>query len=116
MSTVSTGAADHSEETEVVERPLGLLKTVARTPEGRLGLALGILMVLIIAIGPLLAPYNADALATGPPLSAHWLGTDELGRDVFSRFLAGGRTVWLVPFAGVTLSYVIGGGFGLFAA
>ncbi|MFI5047859.1 MAG: ABC transporter permease subunit, partial [Acidimicrobiia bacterium] len=61
-------------------------------------LAMSALVVLVlIALGGIfwsvLAPYRPDKLLTGPPFSgpssAHWAGTDELGRDVFSRLLQG---------------------------
>ena len=54
-----------------------------------------VLLILVSLAAPLLAPYNpyaqnlADRLR--PPSEAHWLGTDELGRDVLSRLIYGGR-------------------------
>jgi peptide/nickel transport system permease protein len=48
--------------------------------------------------------------------AAHWFGTDALGRDVLSRFLHGGTTVLLIPLVAVSLSLLIGGSLGLFAA
>jgi peptide/nickel transport system permease protein len=102
------------------QRAPSLTRTIATTIEGRLGLALCAVMIAVIVAGPSLSPYDPTALATGPalqgPSHAHLLGTDELGRDVLSRFLSGGRTVLLIPLAAVALSFVIGGGLGLFAA
>lgn len=53
------------------------------------------LVLLLAAVGPSLAPYNPilpDPIARlQPPSAAHWFGTDHLGRDVFSRILAGAR-------------------------
>jgi peptide/nickel transport system permease protein len=72
-------------------------------------------MVLIALIGPLVAPHSPTEFVglpnTGP--SSHALfGTDALGRDVFSRFLYGGRTViglaLLTTAIGVTLGVIIG--------
>lgn len=100
--------------------PPSLRRALLATLEGRLGLALGLLMLAVIVAGPALAPYDPSALATGPALSgpsaAHLLGTDQLGRDVLSRVLCGGRTVLLVPLAAVTLSLAVGGGLGLLGA
>jgi peptide/nickel transport system permease protein len=91
-----------------------------RSAEGRIGLVLGVLMLLLATVGRLLAPYSPTAINAGPsragPSSAHLLGCDDLGRDVFSRFLYGGSTVLLVPLAAVTVALVIGVTLGLFAA
>jgi peptide/nickel transport system permease protein len=101
-------------------RPPSLARAVLRTAEGRIGLALGVLMLLLATVGRLLAPYSPTAINAGPslagPSSAHLLGCDDLGRDVFSRFLYGGSTVLLVPLAAVTVALLIGVALGLFAA
>lgn len=59
------------------------------------GLLTVLLLVFLSILAPLLAPYNpySQALADriAPPSTAHWLGTDELGRDLLSRLLYGGR-------------------------
>lgn len=101
-------------------RPPSLVRAVLRSAEGRIGLVLGVLMLLLATVGRLLAPYSPTAINAGPslagPSSAHLLGCDDLGRDVFSRFLYGGSTVLLVPLAAVTVALVIGVALGLFAA
>lgn len=88
--------------------------------EGVLGLALGVMIIAIIVAGPYLAPYSPTELGVGPPSQtasvAHWLGTDSFGRDVFSRFLSGGRTVILVPLAAVTLAFGLGAPLGMLGA
>ena len=63
-------------------------------PSGRIAVGLLILIALLAALGPVLAPQ--DPLATSDNTlagvsGAHWLGTDYLGRDTFSRLLAGSR-------------------------
>ncbi len=84
------------------------------------GLIAVLLLVLLSLAAPLLAPYNpyaqnlADRLR--PPSAQHWLGTDELGRDVLSRLLYGGRltlgmvvaVVALVAPAGLLIGCVAG--------
>src|SRR5690606_41666259 len=67
----------------------------ARRPAALFGLAI-ILVFLIVAVGaPYIAPYDPDEAdffrARQGPSREHWLGTDELGRDVFSRLLYGAR-------------------------
>jgi peptide/nickel transport system permease protein len=102
------------------DRPPSLLRAVLGSAEGRIGAALAIVMLLVATIGRLLAPYSPTAIGVGPsltgPSSAHLLGCDDLGRDVFSRFLYGGNTVLLVPLAAVTVALLIGVALGLFAA
>jgi peptide/nickel transport system permease protein len=72
-------------------------------------------LVLVALVGPLVAPYSPTefvGIPNSPPSGDAIFGTDALGRDVFSRFLHGGRTVlWLSAAAtllGVTLGVVVG--------
>jgi peptide/nickel transport system permease protein len=82
---------------------------------------LAILLVLSLA-----APWIADARGIDPtmtdllarfepPSARYWLGTDDLGRDLFQRLLNGGRVSLLVGFAGALLSAAIGAVIGVFA-
>jgi peptide/nickel transport system permease protein len=68
--------------------------------------------LLSVALAPFLglAPYQAVNLGQRllPPSDAHWFGTDELGRDVFSRLLHGGRISFLVSLIVVTISFFTG--------
>jgi ABC-type dipeptide/oligopeptide/nickel transport system permease subunit len=76
--------------------------------------AAGAAVVVAVAIfGPLVAPYNPDAvnfnLVLAPPLSPHHLlGTDQLGRDVASRMLYGARTTLEAGIASTLLGSVVG--------
>jgi len=60
-----------------------------------IGLAIILVLALAAAAAPWLAPYepNAQSIITRlrPPSAAHWLGTDELGRDILSRLIYGSR-------------------------
>lgn len=76
-------------------------------------------VVLMAVFGSLLAPQNPDvqnfgAVLTGPS-GAHWLGTDALGRDVFSRLIVGARTGLVGPALISLGSLVIGDLLGLLA-
>ncbi|MGA2192627.1 MAG: peptide ABC transporter permease, partial [Nitrospirota bacterium] len=69
-------------------------------------------LVLIAIIAPIIAPYdplriNLDALRL-PPTYLHWMGTDNKGRDVFSRVIYGARVSLLVGVLAAALSMVIG--------
>lgn len=84
-----------------------------RLPAGQV-LVLGLvgLLVAAAAIGPLAVPF--DPVATHPaaalqaPSSVHWFGTDQLGRDVFSRTLAATQVDLLMAFCAVTASLLAG--------
>ncbi|MDR2819393.1 MAG: ABC transporter permease [Desulfovibrio sp.] len=82
-----------------------------------LGLGLVSIMSLAALFAPLLAPYAPDALHLDnileAPSSRFWLGTDRLGRDVFSRLLYGGRVSLWVGFVAVGISIAIGTTLGL---
>lgn len=71
-----------------------------------------VLVVLMAALGPVLAPYNPDQLYVGPVLSppslAHLFGTDDLGRDIFSRVLVGTRPSIIGPVVVVVASSALG--------
>ncbi|MCA9848132.1 MAG: ABC transporter permease [Dehalococcoidia bacterium] len=79
----------------------------------KLGAAAGALIVAmwIVAIfAPLIAPYDADEAFAGPrlagPSADHWLGTDEVGRDVFSRLVVGSRLSLGVSLAATVVGIV----------
>ncbi|HVB87255.1 MAG TPA: ABC transporter permease [Candidatus Dormibacteraeota bacterium] len=76
---------------------------------GRWGFALSLLLVLLAIAAPLLAPYNPAAqhlaVRLAGPSMAHWMGTDDLGRDILSRILYGARVSMFV-----SVSVVLGGG------
>ncbi|MBQ7455988.1 MAG: ABC transporter permease [Desulfovibrio sp.] len=76
------------------------------------GLFLVLCMMLTALLAPLLAPYSPNAMHLDHILEApsqqFWLGTDRLGRDVFSRLLFGGRISLWVGFVAVGISISIG--------
>jgi peptide/nickel transport system permease protein len=81
-------------------------------------LVLGLLLISA-SLAPFLglASYKQINLSErlSRPSSAHWFGTDELGRDVFSRLLHGGRISFLVSLTVVTISFAIGTSLGSLA-
>src|SRR5579872_3779212 len=86
---------------------------VVRQPVGTLGIVLVLIFGLAGVFADWLAPYNPTsndfAVMTEAPSWAHWLGTDQLGRDLLSRILFGARTAFIV---GLT-SALVGGTSGL---
>ncbi|MEE8837188.1 MAG: ABC transporter permease [Eubacteriales bacterium] len=76
-----------------------------------------VMMVLAVA-APLIVPYSPDAINeefSAAPSVAHWLGTDQIGRDVLSRLLYGMRTSLLIGVSATLISTVIGVALGLLA-
>src|SRR5215475_10543930 len=69
-------------------------------------------VVLLAIVGPLIAPHSPSAQdpAAGlqKPSSAHWFGTDSLGRDIFSRVIVGCRTALIGPLVVAAGSMLIG--------
>jgi ABC-type dipeptide/oligopeptide/nickel transport system permease subunit len=84
-------------------------------------ISLAVLGVLTFAaiFAPWVAPYDPDqvdlAAVYASPSSAHWLGTDALGRDILSRMMYGARTALLAPLIVVISSTVVGILLGLLA-
>jgi peptide/nickel transport system permease protein len=85
----------------------------------RIGSIILLIHFAIAATGPAWAPYGPSQIGTGPPLSgmswAHAFGTDQLGRDVFSRVIYGSRIVILLSLSGTFLGLMIGAAVGLFS-
>jgi ABC-type dipeptide/oligopeptide/nickel transport system permease subunit len=109
--------ADLPKKWQAARRVLGLLDRF--TPSLWLGLGVTTLVAMAALLGPSLAPYGADEIIAGgrleAPSSAHLFGTDELGRDVFSRVLLGTRLALRMAFFGVAVSALIGIPAGLLA-
>ena len=84
-------------------------------------MAVASLVVLVFLIGaallaPLIAPYSPTRPTgsfSAPPSAEHWFGTDQIGRDMFSRILYAARISLLVGFMATVISTVIGVALGL---
>jgi oligopeptide transport system permease protein len=85
----------------------------------QIGGCLFLLIVLLCLIGPLVSPYSFESqdLAYGaqPPSWEHWLGTDDLGRDLLIRILIGGQISIGVGFAATLVALLIGVSYGALA-
>jgi peptide/nickel transport system permease protein len=97
---------------------LALRRFLAR-PVAVAGLAIIVLFILVAAFAPLVAPY--DPIATSwstirkAPSAAHWMGTDENGRDVLARVIFGARASMLAGVVSVLIAAGIGVPTGLLA-
>lgn len=109
----------------LVRRP-GLLprtwRALRHEPLGMLGLIIVLTLAVLAVFAPWIAPYQPNEVDVYARLLApsweHWLGTDQLGRDIYSRLLYGGRVAMKVAitaisiamFAGITLGMMAGYG------
>ncbi|WP_255638251.1 ABC transporter permease [Amycolatopsis sp. DSM 110486] len=78
---------------------------------GRIALTILVVVALLAILGPLLAPQDplaASGTTLAGPSAGHWLGTDNLGRDVFSRLLAGSRVSVLASLEVASVALVAG--------
>ena len=86
---------------------------LGENPVTLIAFVLFILIVLAAVFGPHIVPYDplasdtADALK--PPNAHHWFGTDQLGRDIFSRVVVATRLDFLIAVASVALVFLMGG-------
>jgi peptide/nickel transport system permease protein len=98
---------------------LATLAIASRMGRTRIGLTLVILLVLIALVGPVFAPHGPTEFVGIPnsgPSSHALFGTDVIGRDVFSRFLYGGRSVLGLAVAATLVGIILGTIIGLAAA
>ena len=98
-------------------RLLAVLRALLREPIGCTALVILTAVLLLALFAPLIAQYDPlfqdrRAVLKAPSL-AHWFGTDDIGRDVFSRVLYGTRISLLVGLLVVIFTMIIGGMIGL---
>ena len=89
-----------------------VFKELAKNKTAMLGLIILIIEVILVILAPVIAPYDYTAMdivaAQQGPTMAHWFGTDELGRDIFSRVLYGARYSISMGVLAVIISTTIG--------
>ena len=97
---------------------LALLREMASRPSGAVGLALVIAHLLVALSSPWLAPYDFKSISAtlilSPPDTSHWFGTDQLGRDVLTRTLLGGREAILVTLLATPIAVTWGALLGIY--
>jgi peptide/nickel transport system permease protein len=91
------------------------LRRFRQSPLSVLGLAIIILLVTIAVVGPFLVPYPKDATGAlhikeklDPPTWQHWFGTDQVGRDVFTRVIVGARISLVAGMVVIILAFTVG--------
>lgn len=89
-----------------------LLRRLARRPLGLAALVVLVVIVVACALAPVIAPYAPEASSftaeLAGPSARHLLGTDELGRDILSRLLYGGRPTLLAAAEAAAIAIAIG--------
>ena len=92
---------------------LTVLSAMASRPSGLVGLILVAFHIVLAIVSPAIAPYDFRELSAqiilNEPSSEHWFGTDNLGRDVFTRTILGGRQALLVTTISTILAIIWGG-------
>jgi peptide/nickel transport system permease protein len=86
---------------------------IGENPVTGFAFALFVVIVFAAVFGPLVVPYDPlasdTAAALKGPSAAHWFGTDQLGRDVFSRVVVATRLDFVIALASVALVFAMGG-------
>ena len=92
---------------------LAVLSEMVSRPSGLVGLVLVAFHVVLAIVSPVIAPYDFRELSAeiilDAPSAEHWFGTDNLGRDVFTRTMLGGRQALLVTTVSTVLAITWGG-------
>lgn len=108
------GRQKHSDAAVEQSTGRGTFRLLLRSPTFLIGTAIVLFWIACAVLGSSITPYDPvgqsqDILS--PPSGSHWMGTDSLGRDVFSRVIAGARSVMeiapLATFLGVTIGTTI---------
>lgn len=98
-------------------RALDTLRDMAARPSGAIGLTLVTLHLVMAVMSPWIAPFDYkemnSALILGGPTAENFLGTDHLGRDVFTRVLLGGREALVVTGIATPIAMLWGGMLGV---
>lgn len=96
------------------------LRTLIRHRTGMMGLFGVLFLITATLLTPLLAPFDPNVIDVGPKNTApnlmYLMGTDEYGRDVFSRVLYGGRISLTIGFVAVGIAATLGTSLGAIAA
>ncbi|WP_166822653.1 ABC transporter permease [Brevibacterium limosum] len=118
LKSAATDAAEVPKESQTTYVPF--YKRVLAQKQGKIGLTITVVIVVLSLCGPLLLPWATGNTATEfvtKPFSPYGLfGSDNLGRDVLSRFLAGGLTLIVYGVLATVLGMVVGALLGMLAA
>jgi len=99
---------------------MNFFKLLRQSPwSARIGMAMVLINIIAAVLAPLICPY-AETEVVGDvwlmPNAENWLGTDHLGRDLFTRLVYGARNTIAIAFVTTILSFIVGSILGFFAA
>jgi peptide/nickel transport system permease protein len=108
--------------TNLFQKTLGripVLGDVIRQPLGAIGFGIVLVFLICVVFAPLIAPYDYARLdipnRMQGPSEKYWLGTDNLGRDIFSRLVYGSRIAFETALPSVGIALIVGTLLGLIA-
>ncbi|MBT4145802.1 MAG: ABC transporter permease, partial [Gammaproteobacteria bacterium] len=88
------------------------VRSILRNPGAVFGLAIFFVIVVLTIAAPLIAPHDPLKMGVGPkltpPSTEYWFGTDEFGRDFFSRMVFGTRLTMLIGIGAISIALTIG--------
>ncbi len=95
------------------------LRRLFHSPSAKIGAIILAFFVTVAIFAPAIAPFDPLQMGVGknlqPPSAAHWFGTDEFGRDLFSRMVFGSRLTLMIGLIAVGISMIAGVTIGLVA-
>jgi peptide/nickel transport system permease protein len=93
-------------------RPSAFWRSLLKSPSGVIGLVIVLTLITTALLAPWMAPHDPLRMAAGPrfqpPSLDHWFGTDDFGRDVFSRIVFGARLTLQIGVIAVGISLTSG--------
>lgn len=113
METLQSNIVDRVGITDAQkERVSGFVRKFRRNTKAEIGLLLVAFVIVVAIFAPLLAPYPMNETnmseRTEPPSLEHPMGTDDLGRDIFSRIILGSRISLYVGFGSIMGALIVG--------
>ncbi|RLM54058.1 ABC transporter permease [Halobellus sp. Atlit-31R] len=101
------------------DRLASFARKFRRNTKAMIGLTIVLTLIIVAAFAPLIAPYEYDATSiedrTEAPSVEHPFGTDDLGRDIFSRVVLGSRISLYVGFGAISVALAVGAVIGVVA-
>ena len=114
---MTMGSLNSVKQVSIFTSLRNVLADMASRPSGALGLSLISFHIVLAIVSPAIIPYDfkamdAQVILNGPS-AEHWLGTDNLGRDILSRTMLGGRQALMVTSISTVMAIAWGGMLGV---
>ena len=114
---MTIGSVNSVKQVSIFTSLRNILADMASRPSGALGLSLVSFHIVLAIVSPAIIPYDfkamdAQVILNGPS-AEHWLGTDNLGRDILSRTMLGGRQALMVTSISTVMAITWGGMLGV---